>query len=595
MREDGKEIWLFPVGPLNVRLELAKRIRLNQPEYFVTVLLSRREKEEKVFLEGISASFRPSWRILLSHIGKPAVIPFYSCAWDRNFLVVIALAYLSGSFPLLICKEGSQPLGEKATSFFKKNLTFLFRPCIHYVLACFFQKNLTFLFRSRIYYVLARIVRNCLPLIAYIQRKPRPVRMSEKNWLMIPVYPDVSHHFIYQQVLHLSRLVPSQNITVVKGDLKYRASYMDALDPLMKYLPAAENLRMAALKSFLQLAFTRSRKLLEACLEIERGAREEGEDLWSWRRFLVPFNPLCGFALYGLSKGQIPKSVHTYGLTIPTNYGMIFSMIFDIPHTATYYIDIPQGIPLCFFKLKGRRLKKVIVHTRHCIQELEDLTGIPREKITYVPFGTSVEGTNMTDRANQSLELLAIGRLIPKKGFNILVEACNILKRRERNFRCVIVGDGPELPRLKTAVTKAQLDGWIFFAGEKNYDEYLSLLKPYKILVQPSIIAESGDHDGVPSVILDAMARGLMVIGTRVGGIPEAIRDGENGFLVPPNDPEALADCIERLIVNPEISHKISPAARSTILQDYDAKNLSKKMAEECGFIGSGATAEWWK
>ena len=575
MKKDHKEIWLFPVGPLNARLELAKRIRLDHPEYFVMVLLRREEKEEKSVLEGISASFRPSWRFLLSHIGKPGVIPFYSYAWRQNFLEMISLAYLSGSFPLSICKEGSQPLGEKAISFFLKILAFFFR--------------------SGIFYVFALILRNCLPLIVYIQRKPKPVKMNEKNWLMIPVYPDVSHHFIFQQVLHLSRLVPCEITTVVKGDLKYRASYMEALDPLMKYLPPGNNLYMAAFKGFLHLAFTRSRKLLEACLEIERAAREEGEDLWSLRRFLLPFNPLYGLALYDLSKGQIPKSIHTYGLTLPTNYGMIFSMIFDIPHTATYYIDIPQGIPLRLFKLKGRRLKKVIVHTRHCIQELENLTGIPHEKITYIPFGTSVEETNMTNQTNQSWELLAIGRLIPKKGFHILIEACDILKRRQRGVRCVIVGDGPELPRLKTLVAKAQLDRWVFFAGEKNYDDYLSLLKPHRILVQPSIIAESGDHDGVPSVILDAMARGLMVIGTRVGGIPEAIRDGENGLLIPPNDPEALANCIERLIVNPEVFRKISPAARSTILQYYNSENSSREMALECGFIGIGATAGWLK
>jgi glycosyltransferase involved in cell wall biosynthesis len=85
------------------------------------------------------------------------------------------------------------------------------------------------------------------------------------------------------------------------------------------------------------------------------------------------------------------------------------------------------------------------------------------------------------------------------------------------------------------------------------------------------------------------MARGLMVIGTRVGGIPEAIRDGENGMLIPSNDPEALANCIEKLILNPEVTRKISAAARSTILERYEVKSLAKKMAEECGFIDIGA------
>jgi glycosyltransferase involved in cell wall biosynthesis len=565
MKKGHKEIVIFPVGPLNVRLELAKRIGWNHPHSSVIVLLRKDEKKIEPLSEEIPVRYRPLWKFPFSHLVKPGVIPIYHNAWHRTFLRMVGLAYLSGAFPISVYREDGQPAGEKALSLSLKELSFLFL--------------------SGTFYILGRMVRNLLPLFASLRRHDGPVEMAEKNLFILPIYPDLSHHFIFQQVLHLSRIVPCDIVAVVKGDSSYRAGYLETLDQSIRYLPRAEHLCMAALKSFCLLAFTRPRKLLEACLEIEQDAREEGENLWSVRGFFSPFNPLYGLALYGLSKGQIPGSVHSYGLTIPTNYAMMFSMVFAIPHTATYYIDIPKGIPSRFFRLKRNRLKKVIVHTRHCIQELENLTGIPQEKMTFIPFGTVLDKAVVTNGFRQPSELLAVGRLVPKKGFHILIEACGILRGRKQPVRCLIVGEGPELPFLKNRVKQGQMEETIIFLGGKRYDEYLSLLIPRRILVQPSIVTEDGDHDGVPSVILDAMARGLTVIGTSIGGIPEVIQDGENGFLVPPDDPEALANCIERLIRSPQVAHHIASAARSTILQFYDVKKLTQTMARECGFI----------
>jgi len=570
-----KEILIFPVGPLSVRLELAKRIQLDHPSSFVTLLLRMDEQRSELPQVGLRTGYRLLSRCPLSYLKKSGIIPIYQNAWRRAFLKTAGLAFLSGASPISICGEGGELLEKKAASIFLEQFSFI----------------LSFSFL----YSLARIIRSFLPLISKLRHKDKRFSRTEKTWFVIPIYPDLSHHFIFQQVLHLSQLMPSEVVSVLRGELKYRAHYMEPLDQKIKYLPFAERLCIAVIKSFFLLAFTRPRKVLEACLKIEDAAREEGEEIWSLKGFLSPFNPLNGLAFYILSKGQIPKMIHTYGLTIPTNYGLFFSMIFDIPQTATYYIDVPKGIPSRFFKLKKENLGKVIVHTRQCIQEVGELMGVPPEKIALVPFGTSLTEAIPIDGVSQLVELLTVGRLIPKKGVHILIEACEILKKKGYHLPCLIVGNGPELARLQADVREAGLESTVTFLGAKNYDDYLSLLKPHRILVQPSIIAETGDHDGVPSVILDGMAKGLIVIGTKIGGIPEAIQDNKNGFLVPANDPEALADCIEKVLTAREIHHRISHAARLTILEHYDVRNLSKQMAEECGFVGIGATAEWQK
>ncbi len=563
----NKEILIFPVGPLHVRLELAKRVQQDHPRSPVTLLLTRGEEEIELLKEARGIGYRLLSKCPMAYLRKSGIVPIYHNAWRRSFLKMAVVAFFSGASPLSVHGESGD--------FLKKAAPIFLRELNHVIL-------------SILFFHLTRMIRNLLPLINRLRHKDSEFTRSDKTWLIIPIYPDLSHHFIYQQVLHLSQLVPSEVVSILRGESKYRADYMEPLDRRIKYLPVPERLCLAVFKGFFFLAFARPKRLLEACLKIEEAAREEGEEIWSLGGFLSPFNPLNGLALYLLAKGEIPKMIHTYGLTIPTNYGLFVSMIFDIPQTATYYIDVPRGIPSRFFQLKKERLRKVIVHTRHCIQEIGELMGTPPENISLIPFGTSLTEALPKSGNNHPVELLTVGRLIPKKGVHDLIEACEILKKKTDYLPCLIVGNGPEFPRLRAAVKKSGLEERVAFLGAKSYDDYLSLLEPHRILVQPSVIAESGDHDGVPTVILDAMARGLIVIGTSVCGIPEVIRNNENGFLVPANDPEALADCIHSILSAPEIRHRISQAARSTMLEQYDVRNLSMKMAAICGFVKPG-------
>jgi glycosyltransferase involved in cell wall biosynthesis len=563
MKNPNEEILIFPVGPLGFRLEVAKWVHQDYPDSPVSVLL-RRGEEIGPLPEGIAT--RPWYPVkgLATYTRKSGVVPFCQYAWFAPFFRMFVFAFVIRAYPIRVYRDNSQPVQENPFSFLvKKFVALLF---------------------SGLSYALLRVARKVLPLFALVLKGNRPVSKEDRVWLVIPIYPDLSHHFIFRQVLALSCLVPSEVIAAFKGEARYRANYMASLDQKIRYFPGPGQLCFSVLKNFCILSLRYPCRLLHACLKVEQAARDEGQNLWSLRAFLWPFNPLFGLALYGLSRGCIPRCIHTYGMTFPTNYGLFFSLLFEIPHTATYFIDIPEGIPFQLFGLKEKKLRKVIVHTRHCLLELERLTGIPSAKMAYIPFGTMVGEPVKSSKAGPVSELLAVGRLIPKKGFHVLIEACDILRRRGHMFKCLIVGSGPELPQLILGVKEAKLEESVHFLGDKRYDEYLSLLVPHRILVQPSVVAKDGDHDGVPTVVLEAMARGLIVIATSVGGIPEVIVDGRNGFLVPPNDPNKLAECIEKITSTPEMRDRISREARSAIVRHYDVQELARKMALECGF-----------
>jgi glycosyltransferase involved in cell wall biosynthesis len=570
MKKAGhSNLFVFPVGPLNIRVLIAERIKQSTAGACVTVLLKKEEEASPPTGEGLCfAPFRPLKK-LVSGIDGTAAVPFFRYSWHRSFMKIVGLALLMRACSVLLYGEDGRLSEGRADSVFVRKLFFILA--------------------SGSSFVFARALRRCLPILAFLKGSDSELRTVEENWFILPIYPDLSHHFIFQQVLHLSRLGPHKIIVILKGDAKYQSNYMKPIQQEIIHLAEIEKLGLIALKNFVALALRFPIRLLNTCIELEREAAKEGETLWSLRGFMSPFNPLYGLALSSLGRRGVPKSIHTYGLTFPTNYGLFLSMIYDIPHTATYYIDVPKGIPLRLFELKKRKLKRIVVHTRHCVKEVSVMMGIPVEKISFIPFGTLLDDTCESQEEIGSKEIIAIGRLIPKKGFHHLIEACRILKERQHPVRCLIIGSGQEEPLLRLMVAKSGLEEWVRLGGERNYDDYLSVLKAGRILVQPSVVAVDGDHDGVPSVVLDAMARGLVVVGTRVGGIPEVVRDGENGYLVPPGDAEALADRIENLIQDPEKYRRFSREAMAMIREQYDSKGLAKRMAMECGFDSSSA------
>jgi len=109
------------------------------------------------------------------------------------------------------------------------------------------------------------------------------------------------------------------------------------------------------------------------------------------------------------------------------------------------------------------------------------------------------------------------------------------------------------------------------FLGGLPNDEVMAYFTPDAILVQPSVYAPDGERDGMPTVIAEAMAMGTLVVSTHMSGIPEAVRDGENGLLVPPEDAAALAGAIEMLASDPELRRRLGAEAARTVREMYDS------------------------
>lgn len=190
-----------------------------------------------------------------------------------------------------------------------------------------------------------------------------------------------------------------------------------------------------------------------------------------------------------------------------------------------------------------------------------------------------LDGAAPSPRGNGRLRLLGVGRLVEKKGFDVLVEACKILDRRGVPFEAAIVGqDGDHGALLRERIHRLGLDGRVTLPGaagqEQLYEEYRhasAVCLPCRLLAE--------DRDGIPNVLVEAMACGAPVVSTGVSGIPELVADGENGLLVPPDDPDALAEALIRLHEDPALAERLARAGEETVRERFDGDRLARRLA----------------
>lgn len=170
--------------------------------------------------------------------------------------------------------------------------------------------------------------------------------------------------------------------------------------------------------------------------------------------------------------------------------------------------------------------------------------------------------------------VLTVGRLVEKKGHDVLIRAAALLRDRGVSFTLRIAGEGVEWAHLQRLVHSLDLSDHVKFLGPLTPGEVEAEYQSAKLFVLASRKLPSGDRDGLPNVLLEAMVRQLPVVSTTAGAAIEAVDHGRTGLLVPPEDPEALAGALARILNSPGLASEISRAARSSIRERFDREQL---------------------
>jgi colanic acid/amylovoran biosynthesis glycosyltransferase len=186
------------------------------------------------------------------------------------------------------------------------------------------------------------------------------------------------------------------------------------------------------------------------------------------------------------------------------------------------------------------------------------------------------------------MRLLSVGRLIEKKGFKFLIDACHLLRATGFPFVCQIVGDGPEHDRLQETIRGYQLSDTVRLMGALPQTELVEILSKSSIFVFPAIHDSVGDTDNLPTVLIEAMASSLPIVATEVAGIPEIVQHYENGILVPEKDPAQLADAI-RLMADDTLLERFGRASRRIAEEKFSLTHTIGDLKKLFAQIGTGA------
>lgn len=174
--------------------------------------------------------------------------------------------------------------------------------------------------------------------------------------------------------------------------------------------------------------------------------------------------------------------------------------------------------------------------------------------------------------------LLAVGRFCRTKGFEYLLEGCSLLDKRGVPFQLTLVGAGLWDRKLRRLTKKLGLTQRVFFPGFVTHDRITEMLISHDMFLMPSVIHKNGDRDGIPNVIMESLSHRLPVIATEISGIPEVVRHGETGLLIPQRDAGAIADAVQALAADRQKAMAMAENGRALVRGMFDSEKNTQAL-----------------
>jgi glycosyltransferase involved in cell wall biosynthesis len=301
-------------------------------------------------------------------------------------------------------------------------------------------------------------------------------------------------------------------------------------------------------------------------------------DREAWRRCLQ-----AGLAAARIRDEGV-RHVHAHFATAAAVVARDAGALTAVPVTVTAHAkDVfhRDNAPLLSSRVRG--VGAVVTVTEHNAVHLRKV--LPGMPVHVVRNGVPRCPARAADGRNPG-PLLCVSRLVPKKGIDCLLSAVAVLTPLRPGLRLEVIGSGPEDAALRRQAEELGIDGRVEFRGALPSTGVLEALNRCSMLVLPCRIDESGDRDGLPTVLLEALACGTPVVTTDILGLPELVRHGETGLAVPPDDPVALARAIATLLDDPVHAAALGAAGRRLVARLHDCDRSAAQLQEVWAAVG---------
>jgi len=399
-------------------------------------------------------------------------------------------------------------------------------------------------------------------------------------------WPIYSHTFVYQEMLALTHMgLDVKMIHWAENDLAQ-------LQPAFAYLKDNRVQIKSNMKQHRSdkehFEKTRPGRLQALIEKLSEATGRTTEDLNEEPLLLRA----CTFARHAELAGA--DSLHSYFFYDQSFMVLVAAWLLDIPRGVSCYADhMMDDYPLKVVPLQ-LQLASVIVATSARIKE--ELVGIGgpevADKIVVKPNGVNGERFEAIDRGERAedepFEVLSISRLEPKKGLEYLIEATAALKQRGHKLKVHLIGAvdtslqasidyGAEL---ENQIRELGLEEEVLLHGMMMHEQIQPIMQRCRAFVAPYVELESGDKDGIPTAMLEALASGLPIVTTDSGSILEVVQDGVQALVTPQRDSAAYGAALERLITEPALERQLARAARARFDAEFDIKVTERRLHE---------------
>jgi glycosyltransferase involved in cell wall biosynthesis len=270
---------------------------------------------------------------------------------------------------------------------------------------------------------------------------------------------------------------------------------------------------------------------------------------------------------------------HFAGMAARTAFWL--NQFFQISFSFTAHandIFAPRQFEITLDKLVDAA-RAIVTETDYAAEFLRERFSHRANRVHRIYNGLDFAEFGRADFSSTPPLIIAVGRLIPKKGFGYLIRSCALLAERGKSFRCEIIGEGPLENELRGQIDELCLQNNVVLTGAKPQTQLRRRLAAATVFVLPSVIDPDGGMDNLPTVIMEAMATGLPVVSTNIGGIPEMVIENETGFLVQPGDASAMADAIQLVINDPSLAQRLGQFGYQRAQQLF---SIEKNVRELC-------------
>ncbi len=283
-----------------------------------------------------------------------------------------------------------------------------------------------------------------------------------------------------------------------------------------------------------------------------------------------------------LSKNKVAH-LHAHFAHSPTSVAMFASHLSGLPfsftaHAKDIYTSDPRQL-----REKIEMARFVVTCTEYNRQHLLNLIPENTKPIHRVYHGIDLNLFKaeplMEKRESKPFQILTVARMAPKKGLPTVYKALRLIADEQIPIRHTLIGDGDDREKILALIKELKLNEVTELCGTMPHDEVLKHFRKADLFVLGCEIAENGDRDGVPNVLVESMSMGVPVVATSVSGIPELVKNGETGLLVPSGQPEEMARAIKELLLNEDLRKKIIPAAGRRVKEGFDNKALIGDLA----------------